>query len=251
MSDNAPVIVMPPLGQTLSHIWHLLFDLSEHMPGVWCLIGGLMVALHGLEHGRSDWRPSADGDVLANIRADPTALRRITEFLTVRSFEPDPGPDGIVHRFKGHLGSDEIVIDLLAPDNLGARADLTTSPPGRTIQVPGGTQALNRAEYVQLEVAGRIGRIPRPTLPAAILAKTAALTLPGDPERHFQDLAFLLALVQDPLAARSELTGSERRKLLQCQLIDRNHRAWRYLTESDANAGRAVLQLLGSGGGTT
>jgi hypothetical protein len=77
MTDSSPVIVMPPLGPALTRVWHLLLDLADDSPGVWCLIGGLMVALHGLEHGRTDARPSADGDVLVDIRADPEALRAI------------------------------------------------------------------------------------------------------------------------------------------------------------------------------
>ncbi len=82
MSERPPVIVMPPLGRSLTHVWHLLFDLEESLPGAWCLIGGLMVALHGLEHDRYDWRPSTDADVLVNIRAYPAVLRRIAGFLT-------------------------------------------------------------------------------------------------------------------------------------------------------------------------
>ncbi len=157
----------------------------------------------------------------------------------------DPGPDGILHRFTGHVGADEIVIDVLAPDNVGARADLTTSPPGRTIQVPAGTQALNRADYVRIQVEGRIGRVSRPALPAAIIAKAAALNLPGESERHEQDLAFLLSLMRDPLGARSALSANERGKLRACPLNNRSHRAWRYLPESGADAGHAALRLLG------
>ena len=244
MSDSPQVIVLPPLGRALTHVWHLLFDLADELPDVWCLIGGLMVALHGMEHGRTDARPSADGDVLVDVRADPTALHRITAFLTARSLEPDPGPDGILHRFKGAVDSEEILIDVLAPDHVGARADLTTSPPGRTIQVPSGTQALHRSEYVQVQVEGRIGQIPRPSLLAAIIAKAAALNLPGDSQRHQHDLAFLLALMPDPMLTRSSLSETERRKLRACPLIDRSHRAWAYLPEADANAGHAVLRLL-------
>jgi hypothetical protein len=243
MSDGAPV-VMPPLGLILTRLWHLLFDLADEVPDVWCLIGGMMVALHGLEHGRTDARPSADGDVLVDIRADPSALHRVTSFLTARLLQPDPGPDGILHRFKGAVNSREICIDVLAPDNVGTRADLTTSPPGRTVQVPGGSQALRRSEYVRVQVGDRVGRIPRPNLLAAIIAKAAALNLPGDAGRHQQDLAFLLALMPDPMTARSALSNTERGKLRACPLTDRRHPAWRYLPEADANAGHAALQLL-------
>ena len=47
MSDATPVVVMPPLGRALTYIWHLLFELADEVPGVWCLIGGQMVALSG------------------------------------------------------------------------------------------------------------------------------------------------------------------------------------------------------------
>ncbi len=244
MTENPRVVVMPPLGRSLTRVWCLLLDLAEAAPEVWCLIGGLMVALHGLEHGRSDARPSADGDVLVDVRADPTALRRITDFLIANSMAPDPAPDGIVHRFKGGVESDQIVIDVLAPDNVGSRADLTTAPPGRTIQVPGGTQALNRMGYVHLKVEDRIGRIPRPSLLAAIVAKASAVNLPGNSERHYQDLAFLLALMPDPLAVRQTLTRSDRRRLRNCALNSRDHRAWQHLSYADANAGHAALRLL-------
>lgn len=245
MSDSTPV-VMPPVGRALTRVWHLLLELSDELPGVWCLIGGLMVALHGLEHGRTDARPTADGDVLVDIRADPAALRRVAEFLTARSLRPDPGPDGLLHRFRCTIGSDEISVDLLAPDNVGARADLTTSPPGRTIEVPGGTQALRRTERVRLNVEGRTGHIPRPSLLAAILGKTAALNLPGDSQRHYHDLAFLLALMPDPGTARAELSGHERRRLRGCPLTSRDHPAWNRLPGEDADAGHAALRLLGT-----
>jgi hypothetical protein len=244
MNDAAPVVVMPPLGRALTYIWHLLFDLADEMPGVWCLIGGQMVTLHGLKHGRTDARPSADGDVLVDIRADPTALHKISDFLIHRSLQPDPGPDGILHRFKGFIDSHDVHVDVLAPDHVGRRADLTTRPPGRTVQVPGGMQALNRSEYVLVKVEDRTGKIQRPSLLAAILAKAEALSLPGSPQRHLHDLAFLLVLMPDPVAARSALTAKERMRLRACPLLDTSHRTWRSLAEADASAGHAVLKLL-------
>jgi hypothetical protein len=239
-------VVMPPLSPALTALWHLLFDLSDQIRRDWCLIGGQMVTLHGLEHARTDIRPSIDGDLLVDIRADPTALRRVVGFFTGRAFAPDPGPDGLLHRFNCRLDAGVIVVDILVPDNLGPRADLTTSPPGRTLSVPGGTQALNRVERVRVTVAGRSGEIPRPNLLAAILGKEAALRLPGDPGPHLYDLAFLLSLLPDPVLTRRGLTATERRKLRACVLIDRGHPAWNALPAARANAGHAALRLLGS-----
>ena len=85
---------MPELSHALTRVWHLLFDLAEAQPDSWCLVGGLMVMLHGLEHGRSV-RPTADGDVLVDIRARPAALREIIRFLSENGLEPELAPDGI------------------------------------------------------------------------------------------------------------------------------------------------------------
>ena len=57
MRHHQHEVVLPPVTAELAQTWHLLFDLQEMAPGAWTLIGGLMVALHGLEHGRSDSRP--------------------------------------------------------------------------------------------------------------------------------------------------------------------------------------------------
>lgn len=54
MTEQTPLVQMPELSHALTQVWHLLFDLSEAQPDSWCLVGGLMVMLHGLEHGRSD-----------------------------------------------------------------------------------------------------------------------------------------------------------------------------------------------------
>jgi len=242
--SDGSIIRMPVLTETLTVVWHLLFDLAEELPETWCLIGGLMVGLYGVQYGRTGIRPTADGDVLVDIRADPSALRRASDFLTARNLQPDPAPDGILHRFKGVVSSGNILVDVLAPDNVGPRADLTTTPGGRTIAVPGGTQALNRAEHARVQVGDRIGRISRPNLVGAILIKLAALNLPGNSERHHQDLAFLLSVMPDPLESSTTVTRQERRRLGACRLKDRSHSAWNSLTNDEANAGHAALLLL-------
>jgi hypothetical protein len=48
---------------------------------------------------------------------------------------------------------------------------------------------LQGAEHVGAHVNGRSGLIRRPDLIGAILVKLGAIGLPGDPRRHFQDLA--------------------------------------------------------------
>jgi hypothetical protein len=244
MRSPARPIVMPPLGPALTTLWHLLFELSVYMPVNWCLIGGQMVLLHGLEQGRTDARPTVDGDVLVDVRAASTALRQVADFFVERSFEPDPGPDGNVHRFKRLFEKQFIVLDVLAPDNLGPRVDLTTRPPGRTLEAPGGTQALARVETIEVVAGGRVGEIPRPNLVGAILMKASALNLPGGAERHVTDLAFLLSLLTDPVGERLSLSAGEKMKLRRSGLLDRDGSGWRSLPVAQANAGYAALRLL-------
>jgi hypothetical protein len=244
VSHETPLIRMPELSPALSQVWHLLLDLSELRPEAWCLIGGLMVMLHGLERGRSDARPTADGDVLVDIRVRPSALREITAFLSAKGLVAELAPEGVQHRFKRESSDGELKVDVLAPDHVGSRADLTTTPAGRTVEVPGGTRALQRAKHVRVHVNGRSGVIPRPDLIGAILVKLGAIGLPGDPGRHYQDLAFLLMVLPEPRLARSELTSNERAKLRACKLSSREYRAWRFFSDVDASQGQAALQLL-------
>lgn len=58
------------------------------------------------------------------------------------------------HPSRGHLPSQW---DVLAPEGHGPRADLTTTPPGRTLEVPGGTQALIRTELIPVRVGDAEG----------------------------------------------------------------------------------------------
>jgi len=71
--------------------------------------------------------------------------------LTEAGFEQQqPGAEGIARRFI----RDEAVIDVLAPDNVGGRANLKLGF-GRTIAVPGATQALTRVGLVGVSIGDR------------------------------------------------------------------------------------------------
>jgi hypothetical protein len=218
-----PTVVFPPSSAALTFLWQVLFDLADEMPSEWCLVGGQLVALHALEHGRTDVRAGADAGIVVDVRADPTAAERLSGLLMARSFEPGPRLDGLLQRLICKAGRDAIVVDLLAP----------------------GSQAIERTEIIAVKVDGRVGRIPRPSLLGAVLTEAAALDVQDDPHRHEFDLALLLSLVRDPLVLRQRLTASERTALRSCALADRRHRAWRTLTDSEADSGHAALRTLG------
>lgn len=220
-------VELPPLPAPVNELWHVLLDLQERLTPPWSVIGGQMVLLHVLEHGHEPPQISQDGDVIADIRADPAAISAVVEQLEEMGFVLDGiSTEGLAHRYKREAEPKPVVIDVLAPEGVGARANLLTSPPGRTVEVPGGTQALDRTELVTIVHEGRQGSLPRPTLLAAIVGKAAATRLPN-PERHYRDLALLLGLVEDPFVLASQLTRKDRQRLRMArQLADDTHLAW-------------------------
>ena len=134
--------------------------------------------------------------------------------LTEAGFEQQqPGAEGIAHRFI----RDEAVIDVLAPDNVGGRANLKLGF-GRTIAVPGATQALTRVGLVGVSIGDRRSVIRRPDLIGALVAKaSAALKITSqtaaERERHLIDLDTLARMVGPRDRESAALTKSERRLL--------------------------------------
>jgi hypothetical protein len=81
---------------------------------------------------------------------------------------------------------------------------------------------------------------------AALLAKAAATTIPGreNPDRDWNDAAFLLTLLADPIGAAAQLTKGQKRSLYTIKaLLDVNHPIWRQLGER-ARLGRTALEFL-------
>ena len=150
-------------------------------------------------------------------------------------------PDGIGHRFS----SAHLSIDLLAPDGLGNRANLITIAPARTVQVPGGTQALRRTQLFDIQAGLAEGSLPAPNLAGAILIKARAVEVDDLPNEQLKDLAFLLSIAPDPVAMREELTGNERKWLrARKELEARSSPAWRALEQDAAEDGYAVFRYL-------
>ena len=209
------MIVLDPRDPVENEIWDLLFELSDLLPVRWTLIGAQMVALHAFEHGMTPGRSSLDVDVLVDIQADSEGLRAASLALEEAGFAlATVTPDGRGHRFvRGRMA-----IDLLAPDHMGPRANLTTIPPARTVEVPGGRHALGRSAYLDVELHGRRGRIPRPDLLGAILVKGRAVGVDDAPDDQLTDLDLLLRLVPDPRALLETATQGERKAL---KLINR------------------------------
>jgi hypothetical protein len=246
--NDTPAVVLPVLGPPLDQLWDLLLVLGDELAVAWTVIGGQMVLLHAIEHGQVPAQISQDLDVVANVRAAPGALSAVVKVLQAHGLTlAGASPEGIAHRYERPAEPRPIVVDVLAPDGLGARADLTTTPPGRTLEVPGGTQALARTTMIAVSHAGRIGAIPRPNLLGAIILKAAACGLTGDPARHLRDLALLCALVGDPFALTEELTVKDRRRLrLARPLADHASPAWALLPAELRGPAQYTYRILAS-----
>jgi hypothetical protein len=180
-----------------------------------------MVLLHAVEHGAAWPRVSMDLDVIVNARVKASVRGFVADIEAVGFVLDGMSPELLAHRYRRGAAS----IDVLAPEGLGERTDLTTTPPGHTLQVPGGTQALQRAERVEYSYKGRIGTIPRPSLLGSIVGKACAVDVDDVPTNQEIDLALLLSLVEDPFVMRDELTAKDRQRLRpRRSMVEQDHR---------------------------
>lgn len=217
-----------------------LIALAEAQSGSWTLIGAQMVALFAWDAGIES-RPSEDADVLANVRVTTSATRDVAGFLRERGYEPEESLTNVVHLFT--RGNAEI--DVLAPDGLGPKSDITTIPGRHTIEVPGGSQALGRTDLVSVRTREIAGELPRPNLLGAILVKVRAIEVDDVPNAQRADLALLLELVDDPDVLRSELRNSERGWLRRHEyLADPDHPQWLEFEARDPEQAALVFRRL-------
>ena len=240
-----PVIDRPPVPLPdfpgSSGIWTALFELSNSDLPEWTLVGGQMVMLHAAEHAAAPLRVSRDIDVVVNARVLTGAIRGFVAGIESRGFRlVGASPDSVAHRYI-RAGTS---IDVLAPEGLGPRADLTTTSPGRTIQTPGGTQALARTELVPVEHAGSQALLPRPSLLGAIIIKAAATAVDDIPQAQQQDLALLLGLVANPAEMADAMTKKDRARLRHAGIGSADQPVWATLEPEAADRARLALRTL-------
>ncbi len=241
-----PVVRLPALPAPVDQLWHVLLDLSDQLTVPWTLVGGQMVLLHALEHGQVPPQISQDGDVIADVRSEQGAITAVVATLAGAGFDLEGiSADGLAHRYVRPADPRPVTVDVLAPEGLGVNTDLTTTKPGRTLEVPGGTQALERTERVEVVHEGRRALVPRPSLLAALVGKGAACALPGDCSRHFRDLALLCALVPDPFEFAEMLTNKDRQRLvLARRLADPLYAAWQLVPPDIREQGHEAYRIL-------
>jgi hypothetical protein len=240
------VIVIPEDDPVAIDSWRVMLELSTKIPKGWTLIGAQMVALHAYEHGRQPPRFSPDFDIVANVRLVQDQTRRIARVLErdLGFRLSDPDDQGIAHRFR----RGQLSVDLLAPDGIGDRADLTTIPTARTIPVPGSTQALQRTELVEIEIGGTAGSVPRPSLLAAIIVKCRAIDVDDAPNSQRVDFIFLMTLVRSPRRVAESLTTNDRAHLrAKADLFDHDHGIWLGFDAEEAERARRAFAIFTEG----
>ncbi len=239
MTETARAQILPSSDADES-LWRLTGETASILESLpWVLVGGQMVAILEAEHGAKIGFATADVDAVLDVRAVVGVTREAARRLLDAGFEPDVGGARGYRFIRG-----DAIVDILAPDNVGARADLRTVPPDSTVEVIGGSQALARSRFVVIDTGGGSFRIPVPTLAGAIVIKSrvAAVAQEGR-EKHERDLARLLALVPDVVVLRAELTAKERGYLRQHRsLLDVGHPAWRRV--AGAEDGAAALAFI-------
>ena len=236
-----PVHIAEP-GGGWGHPWLVVFELTRTCGESFVLVGGLMVQLHSMIANIGELRPTDDVDLLVDVLSDRSRVGAVVAALRAAGFRVrEPlSTRAPIHRFERGLD----VVDVLVPDHQLPAPRLGGRP---IMAIDGGTQALGKLLTVTLEVGNEVVtmRIPDP-LGGMILKAAAHRADNRDRERHLRDAALLAAALDDPLAARGRLVGSDRRRLLylSSQLEDPYAGAWQLLPEAARRAGHDALAIL-------
>lgn len=253
MADRPAIDVPTPPGGWPPP-WPNVAEIEAILPHQkWTLVGGLMAQLHGNRRGITAIRPTVDVDMVLHIETSPGVVAEAAQALESLGYVFAPSIDdrtNTAHRFtRGDSTVDLVagdIVDILLADHSAPRVIARFR--GRSmVRIEGGTQALKRTVNARLEIMpGQITTISVPSpLGATILKAAAYLSDSRDKERHLQDAALLLAVIEDPHAERAGLTGSDRPRLLAlAKALPDDAREWRALPEPWRTNGQTALRIL-------
>ncbi|UUZ58706.1 GSU2403 family nucleotidyltransferase fold protein [Nocardioides sp. B-3] len=221
----------------------------------WTLVGGLMTQLHGIHRGIESLRPTNDVDIVLHVETTRGVAAEAAKALESLGYEFKPSIDDrtdTAHRFRRGDSTVDLVttapgvVDVLIADHASPR--VVEKLRGRTmVAIEGGTQALRRTINARLAIEpGRTTTVSVPSPFGAVILKAAAYqTDSRDKERHLRDGALLLAVIEDPYAARELLAGSDRARLRALvRALPDDAREWRTLPEQWRTNGQTALRIL-------
>jgi hypothetical protein len=226
--------------------WPTVFEIVETLaPTPVVIVGGLMVQVHSQLAGIGEFRPTRDVDILIDLLAGGATVATIAGGLQGIGFQLQmPNTAGAPsHR----LARGEDVVDLLVPDHQRPEPRLGGRP---VMQIDGGRQALGKLLDVEVRLPGGAIGFRIPDLLGALILKAAAhRSDPRDRDRHLRDAALLASAIDDPLAERGRLVGSDARRVRYiAQLLDDPFQdAWQLLPEAARTHGQDAVRILSSG----
>lgn len=221
----------------------------------WTLVGGLMAQLHAIHRGIDAIRPTNDVDIVLHVETTRGVAAEAACALESIGYVFAPSIDvrnTIAHRFvRGTSRVDLVasatdVVDVLVADHAAPR--VIEKLRGKAMMpIQGGTQALRRTINARLQITpGRTTTISVPSPFGALILKAAAYQADSrDNERHLQDAALLLSVIEDPYAEREHFAGSDKARLAALgKAMSDNARAWRALPTDRQAEGQAALRIL-------
>lgn len=199
--------------------------------------------------------PTNDVDIVLHVETTRGIVSETARALESLGYELAPSFDewnNTAHRFKRRESTVDVVtsgpdvVDVLVADHAARR--VVEKLRGRTmVAIEGGTQALRRTINARLQItAGRTTMVSVPSPFGALILKAAAYESDSrDRERHLQDAALLLAVIDDPYTEREQFAGSDRSRLktLAGALSD-SAPQWRPLPDDASAVGRTALRIL-------
>ncbi|MDR2197651.1 MAG: hypothetical protein LBO07_06795 [Coriobacteriales bacterium] len=233
-----PVQTLPP--------WDTVFELAGlSNRDSWLLVGGLMTQAHAMLAGYES-RATDDIDMLIDVMASNSNIGTVVKAVESLGFEKkEPGlPGSPFHR----LTRDKSIVDVLIAEHLPTRkrsaAKVERWP---MMEIPGGSQAIERRMLLVLSNAQTSREICIPDLLGALILKSAAyMTDNRDNSRHLEDVALLASLITDHASELQRLHGSDIRRLkrVAIALEDINQPAWLKLPEGSRLTGQDTLRIL-------
>jgi hypothetical protein len=221
----------------------------------WTLVGGLMAQLHAIHRGVDALRPTNDVDLVLHVETTRGIAAEAANALESIGYAFAPSIDErntIAHRFvRGTSRVDLVasatdVVDVLVADHAAPRV-IEKLRGKNMMAIQGGTQALRRTINARLQITpGRTTTVSVPSPFGALVLKAAAYqTDLRDKERHLQDAALLLSVIEDPYAEREHFAGSDRARLAAlAKAIPDNARAWRALPAERQTDPQTALRIL-------
>jgi len=254
VADRPTIDVATPAGGWGAP-WPSVAEIEAVLPhDKWTLVGGLMAQLHGIHAGIDAVRPTNDVDIVLHVETTRGVASETARALESLGYELAPSIDernNTAHRFKRRESAVDVtsgpdVVDVLVADHAAPR--VVEKLRGRTmVAIEGGTQALRRTINARLQIAaGRTITVSVPSPLGAVILKAAAYqTDSRDRERHLQDAALLLAVIEDPYIERDQLAGSDRSRLqMLAGALPESAAPWRTLPADARANGQTALRIL-------